>query len=211
VGRGVALGAAVSFHLVLLILVLRLEIHRQDAPTDRPDTQRLQLRFLREQVPLPKPATAPAHQTTATDVRVHATQTASPSKPPNIQHIPPIISATTTPIAPTAPMDDQDTEADGGFHAQLLKAQRSSVIRGVPGSDVPRVPGIRLMDPDTQGARAVVRKVQRLFGIPSRHCIDVEAWRNLTPRQLSARHLSLDDLDRLDEEYHCNEPMGLRF
>jgi hypothetical protein len=207
----VALGATVSFHLVLLILVLRLEIHRQDARTDRPDTQRLQLRFLREQASSPRPATAPAHQTTATDMRAHATQTASPPKPPIIQHIPPVISVMTPPVAPTAPMGNRDTDADGGFHAQLLRAQRSSVIRGVPGSDAPRAPGIHLMDPDTQGARAVVRKVQRLFGIPSRHCIDVEAWRNLTPRQLSARHLSLGDLDHLDEEYHCNEPLGLRF
>ena len=56
-----------------------------------------------------------------------------------------------------------------------------------------------------------MRKTQRLFGITSRHCIDVDAWRHLTPQELSARHISPDNVDKTDEKYDCNRPPGLSF
>lgn len=81
----------------------------------------------------------------------------------------------------------------------------------MPGSDTPFVPGIHLVDPMSQGIGAVMRATQRAFGIKKSHCIDVEVWRHLSPRELSARHVSPGDVDKVDEKYGCNEPPGLRF
>jgi hypothetical protein len=214
VRRGIAIGIAVSFHLLVLLLILYPEMYRQNAKADQPDMQRLQLRFLRPQVTPSRHMTVPGLRKISAGMHAHAKQKALPSKPATIEHVPSTVPMVAGPIAPdavVAPTGNSGADGDGGFHQRLLQAQQPSVTRDVPGSDVSRVPGIRLIDPDTQGVRAVTRKLQRLFGITSRHCIDVEVWRNLTPRQLSERHMSSGDLDHLDEEYHCNEPKGLGF
>lgn len=77
--------------------------------------------------------------------------------------------------------------------------------------DKPLVPGIRLIDSRAQGVGAAMRQAQRLFGITSRHCMDVDAWRNLTPQEFIARHISPDEVDQTDQTYHCNRPLGLNF
>jgi hypothetical protein len=100
---------------------------------------------------------------------------------------------------------------DGGFGERLRQARHAQDVHGVPGSDVRIAPGIQLTDPMNQGVGAVVRKVQRLFGVPDRHCVDVDAWRRLTPGELAAHDLSPGDLDRIDEKFKCHGPMGLHF
>ncbi len=212
VRRGIAIGIAVSFHLVVLILILRPEAYRQDAKVAQPDMQRLQLRLLRQRATILKYPAMPELRASAPGT--HAGQMAPPSKPAAIEQVLPAVPQIAGPAAsvvPVIPASHADSDGDGGFRERLLQAQQSSVIRDVPGSDASRVPGVRLADPGTQGVRAVARKVQRLFGITSRHCIDVAVWRNLTPRELGERHITSGDLDRLDEEYHCNEPLGLGF
>jgi hypothetical protein len=104
-----------------------------------------------------------------------------------------------------------DSAADGGFRQRLHAAERAGVVRGVPGSDRSHVPGIRLVDPMQQGIGAVMRKAQRAFGIENRHCVDVDVWRHLSPSQLSARHVSPDEVNRIDQKYRCNDPPGLHF
>ena len=106
-----------------------------------------------------------------------------------------------------APVGDDD----GGFTARLHAAQRADTVHGVPGSDTTYAPGIHLIDPDKQGIGAVMRATQRLFGITSSHCVDVDVWKHLAPAQLAARHLSPDDVAKTEARYHCDEPPGLHF
>ena len=105
----------------------------------------------------------------------------------------------------------QGFPSDGGFGNRLLNAQHSQNTKGIPGSDTHIVPGIQLADPMNQGVGAAMRSTQRLFGIPDRHCIDVEVWQSLSPEDLSARHLSPADVRRQGEKYNCNRPLGLNF
>jgi hypothetical protein len=42
-----------------------------------------------------------------------------------------------------------------------------------------------------------------LFGVPDRHCVDVEAWRGMTEREQLERHVSLAQVERTAQEYHC--------
>lgn len=57
----------------------------------------------------------------------------------------------------------------------------------------------------------MMRKAQRLFGITSHACIDVDVWSTLSRRELAAKHITLGQVKRLAERYHCNEPPGLHF
>jgi len=100
---------------------------------------------------------------------------------------------------------------DGGFAERLRNAQQGQAIHGVPGSDLRRAPGMQMTDPMNQGIGAVLRNTQRLFGVTNKHCIDVEVWQSLSPDQLVARHLSPADVQRANEKYGCNRPLGLSF
>lgn len=108
-----------------------------------------------------------------------------------------------------APQGINGTRDDDGFAARLRAAWHSDAVRGVPGSDTTYAPGIHLIDPMDQGIGAVMRTTQRAFGITSRHCIDVDVWKHLTPAQLSARHISPDDVVGAEAKYHCDAPLGL--
>ncbi|MBU6248208.1 MAG: hypothetical protein KGN77_10650 [Xanthomonadaceae bacterium] len=109
------------------------------------------------------------------------------------------------------PQATNDAADDGGFAARLHAAQRSNVVHGVPGSDATYAPGIHLIDPMDQGIGAVMRTTRRAFGITSRHCIDVDVWKHLTPGQLAARHISPSDVASAEAKYRCDSPLGLHF
>ncbi|MFK2905387.1 hypothetical protein ISP17_15595 [Dyella ginsengisoli] len=106
---------------------------------------------------------------------------------------------------------ERNTVDDGGFAARLHAAQRADVVHGVPGSDATYAPGIHLIDPTDQGIGAVMRTTQRAFGITSRHCIDVDVWKHLSPGQLAARHISPGNVASAEAKYHCDAPLGLHF
>jgi hypothetical protein len=73
----------------------------------------------------------------------------------------------------------------------------------LPGSSTPIMPGIQMIDSRTQGIGGVVRKVQALLGVPDRHCVDVDAWRGMSTRELLDRHISPDQVDGMAAEYNC--------
>jgi hypothetical protein len=207
--RGIAIGLAVSLHLLVLMLVVgpkpawRRDVIRQTG------TQRLYLRFFSTRVAA-SPATSVATPSVAAiNARPHPRRFHVVPPPMIVAQPAPSVGPAALPdvvIVPSAPTATED----GGFHQRLMQSPPDPATR-IPGSDVPLVRGIHLTDPDTQGMAAVVRKTQRLFGITSSHCIDVDAWRRLSPDELHKRHLSTDDLDRLEEQYQCNRPMGLSF
>lgn len=218
-GRRVAVMVVViSCHLGLLMLLLRPAISCRNAtPAARNYWSALNLRFIRQPRPASLRMALPAFQTVVSTLHVRATPSRRPSGPlrvPRAAHVAAPPSETHSSNAPTTPSQYQGNEAstsDGGFQERLRIAQHSDAVRGVPGSDTPYAPGVRLIDPMNQGMGAVMRKVQRLFGVANRHCIDVDAWRQLTPQELSARHISTRDVDGIDEEYDCNRPPGLSF
>lgn len=113
--------------------------------------------------------------------------------------------------AARSPSTGEVIAEDGGFRQRLLDAQHSSDIHGLPGSDFRLAAGIQLIDPAKQGVGAVMRRAQRLFGIPSRHCIDIDTWKTLTPVELIARHLTPRAVEEANQKYQCNRPLGLSF
>lgn len=170
----------------------------------------LQLRLLRRTVSLQAPAAMPAPRVVAVVAHAAVQRKTHPAQAVMPVHVTPAsVPPPDVPDASTVTVDSQPSTVDGGFHQRLLQAQRAYAIHGVPGSALPRVAGVHLSDPGNQGIGAVARQAQQLFGVADRHCIDVDAWRHLTPRELSARHISPNEVDRVDQAYQCNQPPGL--
>ncbi|MBT2144089.1 MULTISPECIES: hypothetical protein [unclassified Rhodanobacter] len=207
--RVAVLVVVIGCHLGLLMLLLRPVIfYRGTTPVVADNPLALKLRFF--QAPQ-----LPAHRPIAPAVRSHATPPARSSKPLAVRQTAHVAAMrpheTRSTGAGNPDTSEDDSTSDGGFQEQLRDAQRSHSVHGVPGSDTPFVPGIRLVDPMSQGIGAVIRTTQRALGVKDSHCIDVDVWRHLTPQELSARHISPGDVDKVDEKYDCNRPPGLRF
>lgn len=202
----------ISCHLGLLLLLLRPAIYdRSTTLVARNNPFVLKLHFIRQ------PQSTSTRLALPATLRVQRTPSMrAPEPPPTARATHAAAPPPETSSASTARTPDQDTDndastRDGGFQERLRNAQHSHAVHGVPGSDTPFVSGIRLVDPMSQGIGAVMRKAQRLFGVTNRHCVDVEIWRQLTPQELSARHISPDAVDKADEKYDCNRPPGLSF
>lgn len=79
----------------------------------------------------------------------------------------------------------------------------------LPGSDHAIVQGIRLIDPAQQGIQGFVHRLQGRFGVPDRHCVDVDAWRAMTVEQLIEHHVSPADVENEAQRYDCNKDVPL--
>ena len=219
-GRQVAVWVLVIIcHLGFLMLFLRPATDDLDTTSlAKNDARVLKLRYLSQPrqpllstaLPAPRPVArkphlpqaVPSRQSITVSTVQHAADVPAPRSEMHV--IPP------EPVPSQSP-GGVGTNSDGGFQDNLREAQHAAAVHGVPGSDKTFVPGIRFVDPMDQGVGAVARNAQRLFGIKSRQCIDVETWRSLRPQELSARHISPSDVDSEDEKYDCNAPPGLHF
>jgi hypothetical protein len=206
--RVAILVVVIGCHLGLLMLLLRPVIFYRDTTSVVGNNPlALKLRFF--QTPQ-----LPAHRPIVPAVRSHATPPIRSSKPLAVRqtaHVAAQPHETRPTGAGNPETSEDDSISDGGFQERLRDAQRSRSVHGVPGSDMPFAPGIHLVDPMNQGIGAVIRATQRAFGVKDSHCIDVDVWRHLTAQELSARHISPGDVDKVDEKYDCNRPPGLRF
>jgi hypothetical protein len=216
--RVAVLVVVISCHLGLLMLLLRtVTYYRDTAPVVKNNPLVLKLRFFQQPRPASPLLALPAPRLVKPAAHIQPTLSERSSEPQAVQsaaHVDSLPSETHLTSAPTAPnpyLGNEGSASDGGFQERLINAQHSNAVRGVPGSDIPSAPGIDLIDPMSLGVGAVMRKAQRLFGVKNRHCIDVDVWRNLTPQELSARHISPGDVDQVDEKYDCNRPQGLSF
>jgi hypothetical protein len=220
--RVVAMALVIGCHLGLLVFLLRpVNDVRESAWEVNDDSLAMKLRFILQAQRTNSQAALPASRQNAPPLLMSAQASGSATQPQPAKRAtasPPGVSPNPSadPHPPAfQPTPEGYTEGtsfkDAGFQDQLHNAQRAHAVSGVPGSDRRLAPGINLINPMDQGIGAVVRKTQRLFGITNSHCIDVDVWRQLSPTELSARHISSRDVDRLDEKYGCNRPKGLSF
>jgi hypothetical protein len=221
--RIVAMVMTIGCHLGLLIVLLQPIAPYSDMSTVvENNAVALKLRFILWSRPTPPPLVLPALRLITRSpaapqkksvkeqgqrvTHVTARPASSNVSPPAVVLILPNVLA-----SPDQYTNSQVSTEDGGFRQRLFNAQHADDVHGVPGSDRPIVPGIQLINPMNQGIGAVARKMQRLFGITNRHCIDVEVWKSLTPEELIARHISLDEVEAQAEKYNCYHPLGLSF
>lgn len=218
--RIAALVIAISGHIGLGLLLLRpAPVWRSSMKHGSGTTSVLELRFIRTSRSLVEPpATVVRPEPRSASNRISPAKRSAPSRAISLtpRHGPQsnekqMASGRLVVRIPDALGVEGNPGYNGGFMARLRAAKRADVVHGVPGSDASYVPGIHLIDPMDQGIGAVLRTMQRAFGITSSHCIDVDVWSHLTPEQLSARHVSPRDVARVEAKYHCNAPPGLHF
>lgn len=86
--------------------------------------------------------------------------------------------------------------ADSGFARDSVHLPGSAQrVRGAP--------ALQMVDPKMQGIAGAVRTVQRLFGVPDSHCVDVDAWRGMTVGERIARHIDDARIEETAARYHC--------
>lgn len=221
-----AMVVAIGCHLGLLVLLLRPAARRTDmTPVVDSDATVLHVRL----IPSPRPASTPPAPPAPRPVALPAIPRQAPAieamSPPaphfgKIDARPSAVDSTralrpsVTPKTPAARDHHTTNQAPAenrDFRERLRDARHARDVHGVPGSDARVAPDIQLVDPTDQGIGAVMRRAQRLFGVTSRHCVDVEVWRHLTPRELDAQHLSATDVKRQAAKYGCDRPLGLSF
>ena len=222
--RVAAMVVAIGYHVFLLMVLLRPVAHDPDVAEvlTLNNTATLEVRFISPPRPTrPPPVNGAPRASLAPSAAAHVqpgkqafshpppTQLVTLPSPPQTEPRPPDTSDQI--VAPQPYTNTRAPASDGGFRERLFDAQHAQRIRGIPGSDAPVASGIQLTDPMNQGVGAVLRSTQRLFGITDRHCIDVEVWQSLSPDELTARHLSPEDVKREDDKYNCNRPLGLNF
>ncbi len=220
--RGAVLGSVVLLHALMLLFVLHSTGYRRGGKGEPGHgSQPLRLRLFQRPPPTRALSAKPLSQ--APRMTVHKPSILAGARrityPP--QAPPPALVAPRVAALPQAtashgqsgrrPVTTPPARNDGGFQARLEQAQQANAVHGVPGASTPYVPGLHLIDPATRGLGAVARRAQQLFGIANHHCIDVDVWRHLTPRELSDRHISPGEVARVEAQNHCNDPPGLHF
>jgi hypothetical protein len=48
-----------------------------------------------------------------------------------------------------------------------------------------------------------MRRVQRLFGVPDSHCVDVDVWRHMTVAERLAKHIDDARIEQTAADYQC--------
>lgn len=126
-------------------------------------------------------------------------------------------SVASSPPEPVASTNAAPSYVPGGGRFGASSGYGSSDTR-LPGSAAPvrGAPVFPMADPRMQGIAGVARVVQSLFGIPDHHCVEVDAWRTLTPDQRLERHIDDAQIDDTAARYGCGpgkeagRPVGQR-
>lgn len=200
-GRRIAVQAVViSLHLGMAMVLLRGPTSLWHDAQDKPIRAReiLQLRFVPAVARKPRTIVA---ATTPPAVRVRKRSTTIRATP--------IVDPAITLAAPASPTNAPTPSGTAGAGyvpgGNLLNGtdQFHRSAAHLPGSAVAIVPGLHMIDPRTQGIAGAARALQALFGVPDHHCVDVDAWRTLSTRELLDRHVSPEQVESTAAKYHC--------
>lgn len=169
----------------------------------RPDA--LSLRFIAMPPPLPTlprtRARPPAHAPSLT----HRPRVEAPVVVRSLQPPPPSVSDTSNSPPPVADASNAvPTYVPGGGRLAAGSDYTRDNVH-LPGSAkaVRGAPALHMADPRMQGIAGAVRTVQRLFGIPDSHCVDVDTWRGMTMSERIAKHIDDSLIDETAARYHC--------
>jgi len=155
----------------------------------------LQLRLL------PPGRTTPTSSTAVS--RAQHTAIASRPRPRSVRD--PIPSRSDEPAQPPLPYTPADTAPDYIAGGNLTRGgmQLRPAVPDLPGSKTTLVAGLHMIDPRLQGVGGAVRKLQALFGVPDPRCLDVEAWRALSPQERIDRHISPARIEDTARQHGC--------
>lgn len=170
-------------------------------PAARPDALSLRFIALPSVMPVPPRARVLQHvrawMPARRPARVAASATAPQPRQPD--------SGAGNPPAPTAEAAPETAPAYIAGGGRFATPDFARDDMRLPGSAqrVAGAPVLHMADPKMQGIAGAVRTVQRLFGIPDKHCVDVDVWRGMTASERIARHIDDERIDETAARYHC--------
>lgn len=98
-----------------------------------------------------------------------------------------------------------DTYVAGGGYLTERSLRGQQNLR-IPGGLEPGKERFRMVDPRTQGIAGVIRIIGSFTGAVDPHCLDLEVWRGMTTEERIAHRISADDIDAIENNYHCSAP-----
>lgn len=147
------------------------------------------------------PATQPvAHPAAPRHVRSTGTPLAPTGTPPAPTAAPVAPSIAVGALPPTKPATPGYVPGGGAFAPGAIRARPR--VR-LPGALLPGAPRFRMVDPEAQGVAGFVRFLGSFTGAVDRHCLDLDAWRGMTPEERIAAHVSPADLEAIESRYRC--------
>ncbi len=197
--RGVVWGVVAAAHLLGLMVAMVPAAYWQPRLADAGSRdEALQWRFLPSPRTQPLPSNPAAAPTRPVIPGVKAHRSA------HVDRSAPIARPTSPALNLTLPSQASGYAAGGAdFQGQLENASRGLPVTRLPGSAVPLVAGMPFVDPKMRGFAGIARTLQHLFGVPNRHCIDVDVWRNMTRQERLKRHISTAEVDRVAAKNGC--------
>lgn len=110
----------------------------------------------------------------------------------------------------TAGHRQPDRQPTPKLHRQRRPLRYGRQNLRLPGSDqtVRGAPVLPMIDPRMQGLAGVVHFIGSLTGAVDPHCLDLEAWRGMTPEERGAHHVVTDhaQMDTIAARYNCKPP-----
>jgi hypothetical protein len=94
----------------------------------------------------------------------------------------------------------------GGALFQAVGNAGNGRVRLPGGSRQANAPRFHMVDPRSQGIAGAVRLIGSLTGAVDKHCVDLDAWRGMTPEEKIAHHVSEADMARARDSYGCDAP-----
>lgn len=122
------------------------------------------------------------------------------------------VGLATTPAPHTimvlVPLPGADYIPGGGVFQQGADAHFSRQNVRVPSdSFVSHAPRFRMTDPRMQGLSGAVRAVGSMLGAVDPNCLDLDAWRGMTPTELIEHHApSEEKMQKIADKHHCIAP-----
>ncbi len=96
----------------------------------------------------------------------------------------------------------------GGRAAGRVEGGRQAAV--APAKSLTRLPGgasrFHMRDPRDSGVGGVVRFIGGLFGAVDPRCVDVDAWRAMTPAERRDKGIYDDKVERVAERHGCTPP-----
>jgi hypothetical protein len=97
--------------------------------------------------------------------------------------------------------------AGGGLLSDNASYGRQNIR--IPGAAAaPGAPHFRMIDPQGQGLTGVIHFIGGLTGAINPRCLNLEAWRGMTPEERVAHHVGLSEIEMelLEASYDCPRP-----
>lgn len=202
--RPVIVASVILIHAGILALLLRpWTMHQQDRLLWLTDNV-IQVRFIPLKLPAKVSPPVPAQHQPASVPPPRTTHQVKPAT--QDVELPGAANQSVTPPVSVSVIDTMPSYVAGGgsISGNASYVRQNTRIPGAAAA--PGAPHFRMIDPRAQGLAGVIHFIGGLTGAIDPHCLDLEAWRGMTPEERVAHHVGAREMELLEATYECPLP-----